>query len=289
MLRLHPQVWIPWKEIHFFDSIDPGSDSGYDIRSRAFRLKTGWRFVLPRLAASIVPGASAVARRFFPLRAVPAPGCGWIARYLFGDATLRWYEDLFREGARANLRCGEITPAYFMLSANAIGEFARVLPEARVFLMLRDPVEWAWSDLCRKLRVRGQSPADYSDDALIALCAVPDGRSRADFGLNLSRWLSYFPRERMFIGLHEEIREGPAAFFDRLCGFVGIDPFPVALRGLFRERINSSARDFPMPPAVSRYAAGRYRGEAETMARLLGGRAQRWLVRIDRELERRGQ
>jgi hypothetical protein len=289
MLRLHPQVWIPWKEIHFFDSIDQEIDSGYDIRSRAFRLKTGWRYALPRLAASIVPGVSAVARRFFPLKAVPAPGCRWTARYLFGEATLRWYQDLFREGARANLRCGEITPAYFMLSAHGIDAFARALPEVRVFLLLRDPLEWAWSDLCRKLRVAGQRPSDLSDEALIARCAVPDGRSRADFGLNVSRWLGYFPRERMFIGFHEEIRTEPAAFSDRLCEFVAIDPFPAALCGLFRERINSSARGYPMPPAVMRYAAERYRSEAETMARLLGGPAERWLIRIDRELEGRRQ
>jgi Sulfotransferase family len=270
LLRLHPEVWMPWKEIHFFDSVDADTESGYRIQDRGFRFRTGWPYALRRIAAGAVPGARALTRRYFPLRAVQAPGLSWTARYFLGEASLRWYEDLFREGVRAGLKCGEITPAYFMLSSRGISDFAGALPQVRVFLLLRDPVEWAWSDLCKRVRASGRSPSDLSNEELIARCAVPTGRSRADFGSNLERWLHGFPRDRLLIGFHDEIRTDPEAFLDRLCAFIGVEPFPARLRGLLKAQVNSSARGAPMPAAVARYAAEQYRGESAAMARLLG-------------------
>ena len=281
MLRAHPQVWMPWKELHFFDSVDPETESGYDIRDRHFRWRMGWRAAARRLAVSSVPGASAALRRWFPLRAMHAPGLAWTHRYFTGEANLHWYRGLFREGEAAGLACGEITPAYCMLSPRAISDFAAALPEARVFMMVRNPLDWAWSDLCKRIRSSGRMPATLSDADLIADCSVPTGRSRADLGSNLARWLENFPRERLFIGLYEEIRGSPEEFFGRLCAFLGLEPMTPALRGLLRERINSSARGSPMPPAVRRYAAERFRNEAEILARLAGGGAQKWLAEIE--------
>jgi hypothetical protein len=280
MLRLHPDVWIPWKELHFFDSMDPGTDSGYHIDSRLFRFEHGWHYVLRRLAVHSVPGARAFTRRYMPLQAVHAPGYRWSARYLLGRASLQWYESLFEGGSKSGLRCGEITPAYFMLSAEGIQHFGRVLPEVRAFLLLRNPLEWAWSGLCKDVREDGQDPSKLTDDQLIARCPVPNGRSRADFGSNLRRWLDHFPRERLLLGFHDEISREPVAFLERLCAYIGIRPPPEQVRKLAGEQINSSARGMPIPKAVEYYMAGRFRGEAETMAALIGGPAERWLEQI---------
>lgn len=284
MLRLHPGVWIPWKEMHFFDSIDPETDSGFDISDKRFRFHFGWNYALRRLAASMLPGASAITRKWFPLKAVHAPGLAWTARYFLGEATLPWYESLFREGVRAGLRCGEITPGYFMLSPRAIDSFARALPATRAFVMLRNPVDWAWSDVCKRIQDAGGDPASMSTDELIARCAVPKGRSWPDLGSNLARWLDHFPRDRLFIGFYDEIKTEPGPFFDRLCAFLGLAPMPDDRRRFFGERINSSARGMKMPPEVRLYAARQYRGEAAILADRLGEPAKRWLEAIDATL-----
>ncbi len=285
MLRLHPEVWIPWKEVHYFDSIDPETRSGYDIQDRRERFRRGWHYVARRLAMRSVPGAQALARRLWPLSAIQAPGYGWGARYLLGRATPAWYESLYREGAARGLRCGEITPAYFMLSAAGIARLARMLPEARVFLLLRDPLEWAWSTLCKDVREAGGDPALLADDALIARCPVPTGHSRADFGSNLRRWLENFPRNRLLIGFYEEVQGDPLGLLDRICAHIGVAAPAAPIRRLASAKVNSSARGLPMPPAVERYAARRYLAEADTMASLIGGPAGQWLLRIRGVLE----
>lgn len=286
LLRLHPAVWMPWKEVHYFDSVDPETESGFRIQDRRFRWSRGWLYAARRLAAGALPGSQPFMRRYFPMQAVGSPGLRWTARYLLGDASLSWYRDLFREGLAAGLRCGEITPAYFMLSPAAISGFAEALPDTRVFLFLRNPLEWAWSDLCKRLRARGQDPSGLSDAELIAHCSVPTGRSRADFGSNLRRWSDAIPAERLFIGYHEEIRADPDELMSRLCDFIGIEPLPPRVRKLLGERVNSSARGLPMPPAVERHVAGRFLDETALMARLLGGRASRWHADLQQVLAR---
>jgi hypothetical protein len=286
MLRLHPQVWLPWKEMHFFDSMDPETDSGYDIRSRALRLRQGWSHVLRRLAMRSTPGAQALARRFFPLQAIQAPSYRWTTNYLFGDVSLDWYQDLFSEGRAAGLICGEITPAYFMLSEHGIADLARTLPRVRAFLLLRNPLEWAWSGLCKDVRDQGGDPRKMSEDELIAWCPVPTGRGRLDFGSNLHRWLANFPRERLLVGFHDEIRSDPAAFLTRLCEFIGASPYPSNLNRLMKSRVNSSAHGTAMPRGVKRYVAEQYRSETAIVAELVGGPAQRWWAEIESVLQR---
>jgi hypothetical protein len=281
MLRLHPEIWIPWKELHYFDSADPATESGYDVESRRFRLQHGWHYILRRLAVHSVPGAAAFTRRYVPLRAVHAPGYRWSARYLLGRASPAWYAELFRDGASRGLRCGEITPAYFMLSADGIRRFATLLPAVRVFLLLRNPVDWAWSGLCKDIRAAGRDPARLSTDELIARCPVPTGHSRADFGANLRRWQENFPREQLMIGFYDEIHREPVAFLERLCTFIGAGPLPAQVRELAGSRVNSSARGIPMPTAVARYAAQRFHAEAQTLAGLVEGPARLWLAQIE--------
>jgi hypothetical protein len=281
MLRLHPQVWIPWKELHYFDSVDPGTDSGFAIQSRAFRWHHGWRSAATRLAVRSVPGAQTILRRRWPLRAVHAPGYRWTARYLLGRATPEWYEGLFREGSERGLRCGEITPAYFMLSTDGIRGFARLLPQVRAFMLLRSPLQWAWSDLCKSLQLAGIDPSTLTTDELIARCRVPTGHGRADFGANLGRWLDNFPRERLLIGSYDELRTEPVPFLERLCEFIGVGPVPVEIRRLTGERINSSVQGAPIPAAVGRYIAERFHAETRTLAELIGAPATQWLAEIE--------
>lgn len=280
MLRLHPEVWMPWKEIHYFDSADRDTDSGYAMQSRAFRARLGWRYIAWRLALRSLPGARALARRYLPLQATEAPGYRWSARFLLGEASLDWYRGLFREGAARGLCCGEVTPAYCMLSGPAIARLARDLPEVRAFLILRNPLDWAWSGLCKDARDAGLDPGKLPEAELIARCPVPRPRTRADFGGNLGRWLEHFPADRLMVLFHDDIEAAPVEFLERLCAFIGVAAVPDRVRGFAEARINSSARDLPMPAAVARHAAALFEPQAEIMARLAGGPAAGWLERI---------
>ena len=228
-----------------------------------------------------VPGATAFTRRYVPLRAVHAPGYRWSARYLLGRASPAWYEELFRDGARRGLRCGEITPAYFMLSADGIRRFATLLPAVRAFLLLRNPVDWAWSGLCKDIRAAGRDPLRLSTDELIARCPCRRATAARTSVRTCVAWQENFPREQLMIGFYDEIHREPVAFLERLCTFIGAGSLPAQVRELAGSRVNSSARGTPMPTAVARYAAQRFHAEAQTLAGLVEGPARLWLAQIE--------
>ena len=281
MLRLHPRIWMPWKEVHYFDSVDPEQRTRYRIQSRIFRLKHGWPYLVRRLAARAIPGSTAISHRYFPLKAVQPIGLRWTVHYLTGRSSLDWYAGLFRAGERKGLRCGEITPAYSTLSVAAIRDFTDVLPDVRTFMILRNPVDLAWSAVCRKARGAGLNPADLSDGELMALSPVPGRESRGDVGANIARWLDNFPRERMYIGNYEDIQRNPVAFLDSLSVFIGAGPFPRRWHNLVRHNVNSSARGVQPPPAVRAFIARQFLDEIRTLAARTGNVAEQWLAEAE--------
>src|SRR5690606_22338115 len=67
----------------------------------------------------------------------------WLLRYLLLPRTDAWYASLFRScGDRV---AGDITPAYSILGPAEVAHVARLMPAAMIILILRDPVERAWS------------------------------------------------------------------------------------------------------------------------------------------------
>ncbi len=58
-----------------------------------------------------------------------------------------WYEALFRSGEEGDLKPirGEISPQYARLKAWQVSRIAKLLPNLRVLLTLRHPIERLWS------------------------------------------------------------------------------------------------------------------------------------------------
>lgn len=161
-----------------------------------------------------------------------------------------WYEEHFSpaSGQRA---VGEVTPNY-LYEPLAIPRMAAMLPQARVIVTLRDPIDRAYSQYWM-WRAREKEHLSFED----ALAAEPDRLAQADdTGLNrstygyldrsrylpqLERMADHVPAERRLIIVHEEFQRDPAEVYAGLCRFLGVadDVRPDSLR----ERANAY-RDF---------------------------------------------
>lgn len=72
------------------------------------------------------------------------PGCKEVHYFsLHSQRGLAWYSDHFKL-ARADQRCGDITP-YYLFHPQAPSRIQAALPNARLLILLRDPVERALS------------------------------------------------------------------------------------------------------------------------------------------------
>jgi hypothetical protein len=140
---------------------------------------------------------------------------------------------------------GEASP-YYVWDPRIAPRIRRTIPDVKAVMLLRDPVERAWSHYWER-KVNGHEPLSFRDalDAeddrtageLERMLAEPDYYSAAyDYyayrqrGLYLPQirnWLEHFPREQLLLLVSEEMYADPQGCFDQVCAFLGIPNAPL--------------------------------------------------------------
>ena len=135
------------------------------------------------------------------------------------DRGLPWYERHFG-ASEPGSAVGEISPSYF--HEPAVPERVRAcLPDVKIILALRDPVERALSHHRHAVRLGDLSGADLSFEA--ALPGNPMYLEQGRYATHLQRWLDCFPAEQLLVLFFEEVVRTPEDVAQRLYRFLQID------------------------------------------------------------------
>jgi hypothetical protein len=116
--------------------------------------------------------------------------------------------------------CGEFSPRYFH-DADAPGRIAAYNPNAKLILLLRDPVERAFSQHQHEIR-RTRLPVGVSFRD--ALDDNPSYIEQGRYATHLQRWRSYFDEEQLLVLLHDDVSADGPAVLERTFRFLGVDP-----------------------------------------------------------------
>jgi hypothetical protein len=172
---------------------------------------------------------------------------------------LGWYAALYDDAPRHQV-CGDNTPAY-LLHADAVEAMGRVLPVARVVVVLRDPVERAYSHYWLN-RWKGIERLGF-EAALDAephrLAREPDNSPHAyagsgEYARLLRRLFAHVRPERVHVVMTDDLSRDPVETLAELRLFLGLVPLHVPVT---RQRINhhGPARS-PQVSAVARRLPG---------------------------------
>ena len=143
-----------------------------------------------------------------------------------------WWAAYF-ENCPPNLPCGEICPTYFALE-QARTRLAELLPECRIVITLRDPVERAYSYF-RLLHRHGWMKTGFEE----AVMRRRDIRDQSRYAAHLRAWQQTFGAERVYVGFYDDLKARPQAFIDGITSFLGIPSIPVAGSAIAEERVNT--------------------------------------------------
>ena len=213
LLRVHPDIWLPpIKELHYFDELDFAQR-----RAAAFSRMFGSSWEAKRWRRYLAIAAKASTRN--------PSAFAWYARYLFGMRNNRWYSQLFPNSD--SLVRGEITPQYQVLSLDRIQSIHSHLPQLKLILLLRNPIDRTWSQLRMDLlkRYGGRKLEDVPSKELDRFLDRRDVCQRGRGAETISRWIKVFPQEQLQVGLFDDICSCPEQVADKLCHFLGIRPF----------------------------------------------------------------
>jgi Sulfotransferase domain len=137
---------------------------------------------------------------------------------------LEWYARQFERG-RAATAVGEASPSYtkYPEYAGVPERMVRLLPDARLIYLVRDPIE--------RIRSHYQHRAmTGSEAAPIDVAVLHDPRyiDGSRYAMQLERYLRWYPRDRILLIDSEELKDDRVATMRRVHRFLGVDPGFVA-------------------------------------------------------------
>src|SRR4051794_37675476 len=112
---------------------------------------------------------------------------------------------------------GEWTPRY-MFDPWSVPLLAQAAPEAKMLLMVRDPVKRYWTGVARE-----RAYARERGEADIAPAMVEEQFERGLYWSQVQRVLDHFPRERVLVLQHERCVASFAQQLERTYAFLGLD------------------------------------------------------------------
>lgn len=202
-LRYHPEIFLAEpKELFFFSRLKPPRDPRFQSDD------LGWYL------------------RFFH-----DPPWRWVAK---NAISLRRQRTLYRPQVR-----GEATASYAALDRDVIQEIALLNPDIKAIMMIRDPVDRAWShakkDLVRKTKRR---VADVSEPEFRDFFTDPYQRQCARYVDNCDNWAAALKPGHLLVSFFEDVQAQPERLLLEVMSFLGVSSNRRYLGNNVRESVN---------------------------------------------------
>lgn len=136
---------------------------------------------------------------------------------LYYDRGLAWYREEFAAAGHGAIGV-DVTPSY-VFSAEALERLSVDLPDARLLVMLRFPVDRLVSGFLHR-----QQTKNYKGSFEAYLEERPVVLERMRYSTQLVPWIEAIGRSAMHFELLEDVRADPGSCLGRLAAFLGIDP-----------------------------------------------------------------
>ena len=139
------------------------------------------------------------------------------------------YEALFA-AAPADRLVGEVSPVYLQ-SIHTAARAASYCPDARIIVMLRQPVKRAFAHWLGRRR-DGLDPHEHFEQAIAGDLASPASPDIAfnrylaigRYGHFLAPWFAAFPRIRIHVAFFDDFVRDPRGTVNAVCAFLGVPP-----------------------------------------------------------------
>lgn len=196
---------------------------------------------------------------------------------------LNWYLEKFdgkRNKKGASIR-GEITPAYSTLKKSTVVSIKALMPNLRLFLILRHPVERAFSHVLLEFgRMRGQTFAEVPVTRFLRIFERERIKRRTDYARMLRIWWGQFGKEAVYVGLYEDLQKDPLGHLQGICRHIGVNPDWQVPESILHTRVHG-AQILPMPDVIRWYLSRQWLEQTREANGMLNGRLGHWI----REME----
>jgi hypothetical protein len=236
-LILHPQVFMPiQKELYYFNN----------LRGSEFHPKE-LQPVHPELSWYL---------NFFQ------PGDEYLAKR--DEECRKWFGEPYEIAVR-----GEATATYAAgLDPEVVEEMLLLRPDLRVIVMVRDPIQRAWSHAKKDLsKDIGVPLASVSEEQFRSFLASEYQLKCGSYTAIIAGWRALLRPDHLFVGRYDDLIGDPTGLLDRIFTFLGLRVDPRYVSEVARWRINPT-EDSAIPPNLRRELERLYADELDRLAGL---------------------
>ncbi len=192
-------------------------------------------------------------------------------------AAVQDYLSRFSDAARVE---GEITPAYAALDDAAIRLLHSAVPDLRLILMLRNPLERAWSAALMVLARLDMEPGETSDAWFVDQVRSRASLARGDYADTIERWCRWFGREALLAPRFERLASAPELLVNDCLSHIGVRPLePGALSEMGARRVVFAGAIHGSPrPALWAELQRLYQGRIARLEQILEEDLSDWLI-----------
>ncbi len=185
------------------------------------------------------------------------------------------YRTLFAEAGDAKA-IGETSPAYLAVP-DSPELIRKMIPDAKMIVILRNPVERAYSHYLMRGR-QGKEKRENFEECLAVedLDPMRSYKSRGFYGEQLARYRAQFPRERLKIFLYEDFVESPLTVLEECLKFLDVDPTFVPDMSQ-KHNVNPPAEK-PMSQKAKKTLRDLYRKDIALTEKIIGRDLSGWLA-----------
>lgn len=245
-LRRHPNVFMPGiKELRFFNSLD-----------RPDVMRANQEYLEQRLQLMLKKAIE------------PPVSYEWLHRLtLLGVGkpfTPEWYDRQFEIGHRRGMLSGEISPQYYTISEKSFERLHAMMPNVKIILMVRHPLDRLRSDIRMFYRNRPEYQSEPLDKVLLDFPFIAD---RSRYSRVFPRWFEQMDESRLLAIPFGHVARKPEAVLRQVEAHLGLSEhiYP----GLDRT-IAGAPTDQTLPPEFEAQIADMVEGEYDFVRDFFG-------------------
>lgn len=199
------------------------------------------------------------------------------------DNNITRYEKSFVSNKKIK---GEKTPSYCYLRY-AIDKIYKYNPNMKLIILLREPISRAYSQYTMVVNRRnGYKKKSYMDEFLkekdIKLKDITENKDfyivRGYYDEIIQYILSLFPKNNLYIGISEEIRENPDVEYNKIYSFLGARNIKI------EQNLNTHITNYSstIPEDLELMLYNTYKSHNEVLYKILGRKIDIWENYYDR-------
>jgi len=200
----------------------------------------------------------------------------WDIKYLFGKRTDNWYLSLFER--QPDKYSGDISPAYSTLDEHTVRHIKKILPEVKVFFILRNPIYRAWSHFKMDFtKFYHKKIEDLAYEDIISHFESNASILRTDYIRTIKIWERYYPPKQFLICFFDDLESRPEFFLKQILSFIGVEFETKCINSfIIKEPINKSVTA-ELPISLHKYLAKKYEPLIKELSYRFGSKIKNWI------------